>query len=113
MSVIDFAGFSRQRFVKEDGTLTREALALWNAVLTRIGGPVSVTINELALIDDDDSGLEEFKHESGKRFDAQAMAPIPYEHPAVQQLLSEVAELQSTVAVLRRQINDLQQGTML
>jgi hypothetical protein len=97
------------RFVTQTGTLTKEALDIFAVLLQRVGGATSISITELALSDDEDSGLEEFRHENTKALEALAMAPASVS-VAVEQLQSEVNELREVVAVLRTQINDLQQG---
>lgn len=114
------------RFTHPDGTLTREAIRTFEILFERVGGTVSSSTNDLAQSDDDDSGLEEFKHENGKAMDGLSMEPVPVfsefadplhpihqEHPEVQQLLSEVSELRETVAELQKQIQGLQEGTTI
>jgi len=90
----------------------------------RVGGANAPSNSELALTDDDDSGLEEFKAELAKALDGLGMQPTPepvsftdpmqplvHEHVAVEYLLTELAGLREQVAALQTQINDLQQGT--
>lgn len=116
----------RIRFVDEKGLLTREAAKALGDIYARIGGPVAPTINELSMVDDEDSGLEEIRHETAKRLDALAMEPLPevfafvdplqpiaQEHSAVQALLTELAGLREEVAALSREVEGLKQGTML
>lgn len=126
------------KFTHPDGTLTREAIRTFELLFDRVGGAVSASTSDLALSDDDDSGLEEFKHEAGKALDGIRMEPVPVfaeftdplhplpvanqefsdplyplhqEHPEVQQLLAEVSELRALVAEMQKQINGLQEGT--
>lgn len=114
------------KFTHPDGTLTREAIRTFEILFDRVGGPVSASTSDLAVSDDDDSGLEEFKHEAGKVLDGIRMEPVPVfaeftdplhplhqEHPEVQQLLSEVAELRALVAEMQKQIQGLQEGTTI
>lgn len=105
----------------------------------RVGGTTAPSITDLAQTDDDDSALEELRHETWKGFDAQDSAPpvvfdpytdplhpLPQEHVAgndvtpivqehaeVQQLLTELAGLREDVNALRTEINDLRQGVSL
>jgi hypothetical protein len=97
------------RFVNPEGKLTKEALDIFTVLLQRVGGATSISITELQISDDEDSGLEEFRHENNKALDALAMFP-PASSFVVEQLQSEVNELRERVAVLTTQINDLQQG---
>jgi hypothetical protein len=112
------------KFTHPDGTLTREAIRMFDMLFDRVGGATSVSMADLALSDDDDSGLEEFKHEAGKVLDGLGMVPpvvfpeftdplypLHQDHPEVQQLLSEVAELRAQVAEMQKQINGIQEGT--
>lgn len=114
---------ARVRFVDEKGNLTPEAVRALTKLFERVGGALGPSTTDLSQSDDDDSGLEEFKHEAWKTDDGFAMAPIQQfreyedpmnplvkEHPAVEQLLNELAGLREQVAVLQTQINDLQQG---
>jgi peptidoglycan hydrolase CwlO-like protein len=114
------------KFTHPDGTLTREAIRMFDMLFDRVGGATSASMADLALSDDDDSGLEEFKHESGKTLDGLLMAPLPtvaeftdqlyplhQEHSEIQHLQSEVGELRATVAELQKQIQGLQEGTTI
>lgn len=102
----------RIKFVDSEGRLTSEAIRALGVVFERLGGAVAPSTTDLAQADDDDSGLEEFKHEFGKGLDGVAMAPR-YEHPEIQQLQSEMSELRSVVAELLKQIQGLQEGTTI
>ena len=95
-------------------------------VFNRIGGSTGPSTTDLSQTDDDDSGLEEFKHELSKGQDGLNLSPavvfdpftdplhqLAQQHSEVQQLLTELAGLREEVAVLRQQINDITQGTML
>ena len=99
---------------------------MFELLFDRVGGTVSASTSDLALSDDDDSGLEEFKHEAGKVLDGIRMEPVPVfaeftdplhplhqEHPEVQQLLAEVSELRALVAEMQKQIQGLQEGTTI
>lgn len=114
------------KFTHPDGTLTREAIRMFDMLFDRVGGATSVSMADLALSDDDDSGLEEFKHETGKVLDGIRMEPVPVfagftdplhplhqEHSEVQHLIAEVSELRDLVAELQKQINGIQEGTTL
>jgi hypothetical protein len=114
------------KFTHPDGTLTREAIRTFELLFSRVGGAVSASTSDLALSDDDDSGLEEFKHEAGKVLDGIRMEPpvffpeftdplypLHQEHSEIQHLLSEVSELRETVAELQKQIQGLQEGTTI
>lgn len=113
------------RFVDQNGRLTAEAVRALNALLDRVGGATSISVTELAISDDEDSGLEEFRHESTKVSEGLQMQPLPafepysdplhpiaQQHSEVQALQTEMSGLREQVAVLMQQINDLQQGTI-
>jgi hypothetical protein len=117
---------SRVRFVDANGMLTPEALRALSVLFTRVGGAISPSITDLAVADDEDSGLEEMRHEFTKSVDGLAMAPalvlpvfddqlqpLAQQHSEVQALQTEIAGLREEVASLRTQVNDIQQGTML
>ena len=131
---------ARIRFVDKDGLLTQEAVRALAKLFERVGGFTGPSVIDLSQADDDDSGLEEFKHETAKALDGLAMAPVAvpqeladplhplapqhhayedhqhllaYAHPEVEQLLSEVSELRAQVAEMRKQIQGLLEGTTL
>ena len=117
---------ARVRFVDKDGLLTPEAVRALAKLFERVGGFTGPSVIDLAQADDDDSGLEEFKHETVKALDGLAMAPVAvpqefadplnplaYSHPEVQQLLSEVSDLRAQVAEMQKQIQGLLEGTTL
>lgn len=68
---------ARVRFVDANGLLTREAYLALQGLQIRVGGPTAPSTTDLAQTDDDDSGLEEFKTESFKRFEALEAKPEP------------------------------------
>jgi hypothetical protein len=117
-----------------------EFLRALQVVFERLGGAIAPSITDLATADDEDSGLEEFRHESSKALDALAMVPVAsfvqeddplhplvYEHAAyedplhpiaqhhaeVQALQTELSGLREEVAQLRSLIDGIQQGTSL
>lgn len=128
---------ARVRFVDQNGLLTTEAFKALRALFERVGGASAPSNSELAVSDDDDSGLEEFKAEIAKSLDAFAMArepvfepftdpmhrlvqehiplvdpaPLPQEHVRSEDVLTEIASLREQIATLQTQINDLKQGT--
>lgn len=114
------------KFTHPDGTLTREAIRTFELLFDRVGGSTSASTSDLAISDDDDSGLEEFKHEAGKLLDGIRMEPpvvfpeftdplhpLHQEHSEIQHLLAEVSELRDLVAELQKQINGIQEGTTI
>jgi hypothetical protein len=124
MAILDLFP-ARVRFTDKDGRLTPEAIRALATLFERVGGQSALSNTELAMSDDDDSGLEEFKHEAWKSLDAFAMQPrsepdpftdplhpIPQEHTSTEHVLTELAELREQVAALQSQINDLQQGAI-
>lgn len=103
----------RIRFVDERGILTREAASALTALWSRTGGTTAPTNNELIQSDDDDSGLEEFKHENAKLFDGLASAPPAYVVQQVEEIETRLASLISHVAELRKELEDIKQGQMI
>ena len=131
---------SRIRFVDANGLLTKEAVRALTDIYARLGGPSAPTITELSIADDEDSGLEEIRHETAKALDALAMRPLPQEvaqfsdpmhplqefvqrddpmhplyqeHSAIESLQTELAGLREMVAEMRKEIEGLQQGNEL
>lgn len=125
MALIDLFP-ARVAFVDANGRLTTEAFRALQGVLDRVGGTTGASTTDLAISDDEDSGLEEFKHETSKALDGLAMQPasvfeaftdplhpLPQEHVDVQHILSELAGLREEVARLRAEVQGIQEGTML
>jgi hypothetical protein len=125
MAILDLFP-ARVRFVDADGRLTVEAFRALAKVFERIGGATGASTTDLAQSDDEDSGLEEFKHEVTKTLDGLAMLPatvsdpftdplhpLPQEHAVVDHLLTELAGLREEVARLRAEVQGIQEGTML
>lgn len=124
MAVLDLFP-ARVAFVDlQTGRLTNEAYRALNAVFARIGGASAPNNNELAVSDDDDGGLEEFKHETSKAIQSLSLLPpvviepytdplhpIQQAHAEVQHLMTELAELREQMAVLVTRINDIEQGS--
>jgi hypothetical protein len=129
---------ARVRFVDANGLLTPEAFRALQKVFERIGGATGSSTADLATSDDEDSGLEEFKHEVSKTLDGLALEPaavfepftdplhplaqphdpftdplhpLPQEHIDVQHLISELAGLREEVTRLRAEVQGLQEGT--
>jgi hypothetical protein len=108
----------RHRITDANGYATAEELRWRQIVYTRIGGAVAPTINELLTSDDEDSGLEEMRHEFSKTMEGLAAMPqwsdseIRKDMEAME-LHAQVASLHSLVAELRREVEDLKQGQML
>lgn len=129
---------ARVRFVDQNGLLTTEAFKALRALFERVGGLSAPSNNELAISDDDDSGLEEFKAESAKTLGglamtpvaepiqpAESLVPLPFEQIAptetlqplpqevisVQELETQIAGLREQVAAMASHITALQQGT--
>lgn len=130
---------SNVAFTDANGRLTKEASLFLQGLFRRVGGSTAPTIEELSVIDDEDSGLEEFKAEQFKAIDGLGMEPpvsfpvtdgdvappasfdpfqdplhpLALAHSEIQQLQTELAGLREEVAVLKTQINDILQGTDL
>jgi hypothetical protein len=129
---------ARVRFVDANGLLTTEAFRALQKVFERVGGATGSSTSDLANSDDEDSGLEEFKHEVSKTLDGLALEPaavfepftdplhplaqphdpftdplhpLPQEHIDVQHLISELAGLREEVTRLRAEVQGLQEGT--
>lgn len=100
----------RVRVVDADGIASPEFLRALRTLFERVGGPTAASNTDLAVSDDDDSGLEEFKAEAMKTMDGLAMVP-PFSVPVAEEVLAEVAALREQVAVLQRQIDDISQGS--
>ena len=129
---------SRIRFVDENGLLTKEAVRALTDIYSRIGGATAPTITELSMSDDEDSGLDEFKHENSKHIQelnlmpireawqyADPLLPVVQEHAGqgnvdpvaqahaeINNLQTELAGLREEVGGLRQQLHDLQLGTI-
>lgn len=95
------------------GMATAEELRWRAQMLNRVGGGVAPTINELTFSDDEDSGLEEIRHELTKAIEGLQSAPPLVEQTQVDALQTEVCELREVVAELRKELDDLRQGVML
>lgn len=117
---------SHIRFVDDKGRLTAEAIRAMNSLFTRVGGAVAPSATDLAQSDDDDSALEELRHEAWKALDGanslppslhdpftDQMHPMRQEHAEVQQLQSEIVGLREEVSALRQELQSLQQGTIV
>jgi hypothetical protein len=108
----------RHRITDANGYPTAEELRWRQIVYTRIGGAVAPTINELVVSDDEDSGLEEMRHEFTKAIDGLGTLPqwsdaeVRKDIDALE-LRTQVASLQSLLTELRREVEDLKQGQML
>lgn len=103
-----------------------EFLRAMASLQTRVGGAVAPSTTDLAQTDDDDSALEEMRHEMFKGLDgsdlrpptilateSDLLHPLAQEHSEVQMLLTELAGLREEVNALRAEINELKQGTMI
>jgi hypothetical protein len=139
MAILDLFP-ARIRFVGPDGRLTPEAYRALNDVFERIGGATGPSTTDLAVTDDDDSGLEEFKHEAAKGLQALDLEPAtvlePYidpmhplatehqqyadpfhpihqEHARSDEPDTEIASLRERITVLEAEINNLKQGSDL
>jgi len=115
--VVDSAGMMTQAWKK------------WaTSIYNRVGGPIAATNNELSESLPEDAGIEELKallfslaDSSGQA--AQSAAPIPPDDwmlaptSYVQSLDTEIetrmAAMAEEIALLRTQINDMQQGLTL
>lgn len=100
------------RFVNPDGSLTSEAIRMFDLLFIRVGGAVAPSTTDLSQSDDDDSGLEEFKHELSKSIEGLSVAPVHQEHSEVQHLMTELAGLREEVATLRAEVQGIQQGAI-
>jgi len=100
----------RVRWTDETGFLTPEAYRALQLLLVRVGGATGASTTDLAISDDDDSGLEEFKAELFKTLDGLNSAPVAVLE-TIEHLQSELAGLREQVAVLSREIEDINQGS--
>lgn len=66
---------ARVRIADKDGYASPEFLRALKALFERVGGSTGPSTTDLATSDDDDSGLEEFKHEIIKRIEALEQLP--------------------------------------
>lgn len=92
------------------GLVTREWYVYFERLQDRVGGYDGPSTVDLAQSDDDDSGLEEFKHEFSKALDALAIQPPQAPEMRVEALETEVAQLRELIAVLLKEIDGLKQG---
>jgi hypothetical protein len=104
---------ARIRFVDANGFLTREAVAAWTGLWERTGGIDAPTNTELVQSDDDDSGLEEFKHEASKWMDGLFSAPPQMEQQRVEDIETQLSSAMALIAELRKELEDMKQGQML
>ena len=100
----------RVRLVDDNGQITRAWYAYMERLQERVGGYDGPSTIDLAQSDDDDSGLEEFKHEFSKALDALAVQPPQIQEQRIESLETEVAQLRELVAVLLSEIDGLKQG---
>lgn len=95
------------------GLLTPQALRALALVLERIGGPTSVTINELAFSDDEDSGLEELRHEFSKALDGLLVAPPTPEQVHIEFLQAQFEQMRDELTELRKELESMKQGVLI
>lgn len=104
----------RHRIVDpKTGLATAEELRWRNLVLARLGGGTAPTITELSLSDDEDSGLEDLRHEFNKAIEGLQALPPASEVVQIEFLLTQVSEAHALIAELRKEVEDLKQGQML
>jgi hypothetical protein len=97
----------RVALVNATGTITREWYEFFRSAFERMGGTNGSSTTDLSQSDDDDSGLEEFKHEFLKSVDAQSVAPPACYELRIEQLETQLAELAALVAEQAKQIDAL------
>jgi hypothetical protein len=89
-----------------------EFLRALRVAFLRLGGAIGPSTTDLAVSDDDDSGLEEFKAEMFKALTGLDLQPR-YEPSREDQLEAEIASLREEIAVLRTAIDAINQGAEL
>lgn len=96
----------------QTGLITREWQRYFTGLYARVGGAQGDSTTDLSESAFDDAGTEEMEAALYALADASGQRPaIPdSEHQA--HLETEVSQLREEVAILRQQINDIQQGTM-
>lgn len=94
------------------GMLTPAAIRALQTVFQRVGGATGASTTDLASADDDDSGLEEFKHETGKALQALALAPLAQAQMQIEQLQTEINGLREQVAELVKHAQGIEQGVI-
>lgn len=113
------------------GLLTQPAFRSLQVLFSRVGGAQAPSINELSLSDDEDSGLDEMRHEFGKVLDglsveprevdgelrkelqALQLAPQVQEQQRIEELETQVSSALAVIAELRKELDDLKQGQMI
>lgn len=96
----------------QTGRLTPAAIRALRTVFDRVGGATGSSTTDLATADDDDSGLEEFKHETGKALQALALAPLAQAQVQIELLQAEINGLREQVAELTKHIQGIEQGAI-
>jgi len=106
---IGFVEIGGKRYPVQIANELKRAL---DKVYERVGGANGASTTDLAQTDDDDSGLEEFRHEAFKALEGLAMAPLAEAQVRIEELETQLAGLREQVTRLAGQINDMQQGAI-
>lgn len=94
----------------QTGLITREWSRYFAGVYQRVGGANGDSTTDLAASAFDDAGTEEQELALYSLSDAIGQAPAAAAEEQRQHLETDVAQLREEVALLRQQINDIQQG---
>lgn len=97
----------------QTGLITREWQRYFTGLYQRAGGAQGDSTADLSESAFDDAGTEEQEMALYALADAEGQRPAFAELPAIDLLAAEVAHLREEVAVLRQQINDINQGPQL
>lgn len=110
MAALPYGPF-RVPMVDDSGIITPPWAHWFAALYARIGGPSAASNNELTEIMPEDAGIEEIKALLFSLSDGLGQASSVVVTPSVDvDTENRIASLAEELAVLRAQINDLQQG---
>lgn len=98
---------------KGQEVFTRPWFLFFQQVYERIGGPVSMGLNDIASSSFGGTGSSELNSMIFTLDNAVGQIPLRELMVAVDQLMTECAELRSTVAELTKEVEGLKQGQMI
>jgi len=94
------------------GMVTREWQRYFEGLYSRVGGAHGDGTSDLSEAAFDDAGTEEQEAALYALADASGQAPVIQDSEHQAHLETEVSQLREEIALLRQQINDIQQGTL-